>query len=301
MIETPTLDQARIFVAVVDVGSFSAAARSIGRAQSAVSQAIATLEGTLRVKLFDRSAKLPVLTEAGRVLVEDARRLLQGADALKSRAASIAAEVEPELSFAVDAVFPTGLLKASLRTLHVEFPLLPVRLFTESLGGSEQRLREKVAHFAIYPQATTRSVDLVSQFLLDVELIPVVACDHPLALIHGPLSRETLEPQTQLILTDRTPLTASFHGGIVSHNLWRFADLATRLEFLLAGFGWCNMPEHMVREPIAEGRLKKLEVPDLAGVRFRMHVVHARGRQIGRAGRRLIEDMRERAEAEGMR
>ncbi len=80
--------------------------------------------------------------------------------------------------------------------------------------------------------------------------------DHPLAREPEPIPRATLEPYVQLVLTDRTPLTQNFSGGIVGHHIWRFADLSTRLEFLLAGFGWCNMPLHMVREPIAAGRLK---------------------------------------------
>ena len=71
-----------------------------------------------------------------------------------------------------------------------------------------------------------------------------------------PIARATLEPYVQLVLTDRTPLTQNFSGGIVGHHIWRFADLSTRLEFLLAGFGWCNMPLHMVRDHIAAGRLK---------------------------------------------
>ena len=96
----------------------------------------------------------------------------------------------------------------------------------------------------------------------------------------------------QLVLTDRTPLTQNFSGGIVSHHIWRFADLSTRLEFLLAGFGWCNMPLHIVEKPIAEGKLKALQLAEQDPFQFRVHVLHMRGREIGRAGRWLIEDLR---------
>ena len=65
MIDPLTLDQMRVLVAVADAGSFSAAARKLGRVQSAISQAIQTLETTLRLTLFDRSAKTPRLTDAG--------------------------------------------------------------------------------------------------------------------------------------------------------------------------------------------------------------------------------------------
>ena len=294
MIDPLTLDQMRILVAVAETGSFSAAARRLGRVQSAVSQAVNTLEHVLGVPLFDRAGKTPSLTSAGAVLLKDAQRLIDGARTMKSRAASIMTDVEPELTLAVDATFPNDLLMESLKALRVEFPQLPVSVFTEGLGGAEQRLREGVVGFAIYPIDATGARDLAADFLTNIALIPVVSVDHPLAREPAPITRETLEPHVQLVLTDRTPLTHTLGGGVVSHHIWRFADLATRLEFLLAGFGWCNMPAHMVADHIAAGRLKRLETGEHGAIEFRIHVVHERGREIGRAGRWLIADMRER-------
>ena len=295
MIDPLTLDQMRILVAVAETGSFSAAARRLGRVQSAVSQAVNTLEEVLGVSLFDRAGKTPTLTRAGAVILKDARRLIDGARTMKSRAASIMVDVEPELTLAVDATFPNDLLMGSLKALRVEFPQLPVSVFTEGLGGAEQRLREGVVGFALYPIDATGASDLAADFLTDMALVPVVSVDHPLASEPAPIARETLEPHVQLVLTDRAPLTQrTIGGGIVGHHIWRFADLATRLEFLLAGFGWCNMPVHMVADHIAAGRLKRLETAEHGAIAFRIHVVHERGREIGRAGRWLIADLRER-------
>jgi DNA-binding transcriptional LysR family regulator len=204
-------------------------------------------------------------------------------------------DVEPELSFAVDATFPNELLMGSLKALRTEFPQLPVSVYTEGLGGAERRLRDGLVRFAIYPLAFSGEHDLVAEFLTEVALVPVVAVDHPLAREAAPITRETLEPYVQLVLTDRTPAAQSGRsGGVVSHHIWRFADLGTRMEFLLAGFGWCNMPAHMVAEPIAAGRLRQLETAERDGVVFRVHVVHERGRELGRAGRWLIADLRQR-------
>lgn len=292
MIDALTLDQMRIFVAAVDHGSFSAAARKFGRVQSAVSQSIATLEVNLGVALFDRSGKTTRLTPAGEALVKDARRVLERADEMKARAASIASEVEPELSLAVDPIFPHGPLIDSLKSLSAAFPLLPVTIFTENLGGSEQRLRDGAAQFAIAPMRLDGARDLVAEFLCAFDVAPVVGADHPLAREAAPISRATLEPYVQLVLTDRTPLTQNFSGGIVGHHIWRFADLSTRLEFLLAGFGWCNMPLHLVRDHLASGRLKALELAERDPFQFRVHVMRMRGTEIGRAGRWLIEDLK---------
>src|ERR1700735_321482 len=106
MIDPLTLDQMRILVAVAETGSFSAADRRLGRVQSAVSQAVNTLEQVLGVPLFDRAGKTPTLTGAGSVILRDARRLIDGARTMKFRAASIMTDVEPELTLAIDAIFP---------------------------------------------------------------------------------------------------------------------------------------------------------------------------------------------------
>ena len=158
MIDSLTLDQMRILVAVADAGSFSAAARKLGRVQSAISQSIQTLETTLGLVLFDRSGKTPQLTDAGKALVGDARALIAGARAIRARAQSMAEDVEPELTLAVDSMLPIPLLMESLKALRVAFPLLPASVFTEALGGAEQRLRDGAARLAIYTIALDKPV-----------------------------------------------------------------------------------------------------------------------------------------------
>src|SRR5689334_5873961 len=117
MLDPLTLDQLRILIAVAESGSFSAAARRLGRVQSAISQAMQSLELTLGTPLFDRSGKTPLLSDAGRVILDDARHLVRGAEMLRARAENIAANVEPELTLAIDSMFPSEVLMASLKAL----------------------------------------------------------------------------------------------------------------------------------------------------------------------------------------
>ncbi len=294
MLDPVTLDQMRILIAVAETGSFSAAARRLGRVQSAISQSIQALETGLGTPLFLREGKIPQLNDAGRVILEDARRLIQGAETLKARAESIATEVEPELTLAVDAIFPNDVLMASLKTFVEIHPWIPVTLFTEGLGGAEQRLRDGVAKLGLFVPLPTGAEDFDSEFLVSIPTVPVVSTDHPLAAVKGPLGRDVLEQHIQLVLTDRTPLTAGLTGGIISPRNWRFADLNTRLDYLLGGFGWCFMPVHLVRDEIAGGKLKALELREQVGRTFPVHVVQQRGRSPGKAARWLIEDMRSR-------
>jgi DNA-binding transcriptional LysR family regulator len=295
MLDRLTLDQLRILVTVAETGSFSAAARQIRRVQSAVSQSVQALEATLGVALFDRAERIPRLTEAGRALLVDARQILSNAEGLRAHAESIASEVEPELSLAVDAVLPEDPLRASLKALSKEFPHLPVTLFTEGLGGAEQRLRDRVARLGIYtPLPTGKSSDLLGEFLAANPMVPVVAASHPLAKAPGPLTREVIEQHVQLVITDRTPLTEGFQGNVLGRRIWRFADMNTRLQYLLDGFGWCYMPLHLVNAHIKHRRLRPLDIAEHRGREFSfpLHVMYERSRPPGRAGRWLIAELR---------
>jgi len=295
LLDRLTLDQLRILAAVADTGSFSAAARRLGRVQSAVSQSVQALEATLGVSLFDRSERTPKLSDAGRALLVDAQQILRSTESLRAHAESIAAEVEPELSLAVDAVLPEDPLRASLKGLSHEFAHLPVTLFTEGLGGAEQRLRDRVARLGIYvPLPGGNSSDLVGEFLASNPMVPVVAADHPLARERSPLPREVIERYVQLVLTDRTPLSQGFQGNVLGLRIWRFADMSTRLQYLLDSFGWCYMPMHLVDAHISAGRLKRLDIAEHRGRQFSfpLHVMHERSRPPGRAGRWLIAELR---------
>jgi Transcriptional regulator len=110
MLEPVTLDQLRILMAIAETGSFSAAARRLSRAQSAISHAVLALETALGVALFDRTGRAPKLTEAGRVLLGDAKAVVSRTEELRARAQSMGQGIEPELSLAVDVMFPTDVI-----------------------------------------------------------------------------------------------------------------------------------------------------------------------------------------------
>jgi DNA-binding transcriptional LysR family regulator len=298
MLDRLTLDQLRVLIAVAESGSFSSAARRLGRVQSAISQSVQTLEAALGTSLFSREQKLPRLTEAGQVILQDARDLVRGAERLRSRAESIEAEVEPELTLAIDSMFPHQVLMPALEGLSQAFPLLPVTLFTEGLRGPEQRLRNGSARLAIYAPAPAGAADLDTEFLVSIPMLPVVATQHPLANEPPPIAREVIEQHVQLVLTDPAQRGSAGGIGILGRRIWRFDDPSTCYKYLRAGFGWRHMPLHMVEADLADGKVKPLALRHYGGRRFGppldLYLVHERGRAPGRAGRWLIEDLRRR-------
>src|SRR5690606_349172 len=123
-----SLDQLRQFVTTVDTGSFSAAARQLGKAQSAVSTAIGLLEADLGVELFDRSGRNAQLTDAGSLLLLEARELLRQAESLNNRARSLSSGNEARLTLALDEALPYAAISTLLREMSARFPDLELTL-----------------------------------------------------------------------------------------------------------------------------------------------------------------------------
>jgi len=296
MLDGLTLDQLRTLVAVAETGSFSAAGRQLGRVQSSISQSIQTLEQQLGVSIFDRNGRTPKLTDIGRALLGDAVEVLAHAGALRERARLIASGVEPELTIAADSVFPSQPLAASLRTMQDLFPGLPVKLYTEVIGTAEKRLRDGDAQVAFYAFPFFPTGGREGRPLTDIPMIPVASSSHPLAAYGRPLTRRDLEAHVQLILTDGKPGPPVGANGVVSPKIWRFADLARRLDFLLEGLGWGSMPTHMIADHLATGRLVELPLvdPTMTLKQISIYAVYMRANPPGLAGRWLIEDLAQR-------
>lgn len=301
MIGSLTLDQLRVLVTIAEAGSFSAAGRRLQRAQSAISQTVATLEGRQGVRLFDRSGHRPVLTEVGRALVGQARLVLSGAGRFEAMAAGTREGVEPELAVAIDPMVPTAPLIESLRALRDAFPHLSVSFSTEGLGGAERRLRRGDAALAFCILLPSVPDDLRALPLLGARLLPVMSPDHPLAQLDRSVTRADLEEHVQLVLSDPSAPDGPCHG-VLGTRIWRFVDLSRRLDFLLAGLGWCRMPEHLVAPFLADGRLVALAIDDdpagLLGP-LMVYAAHLRERPLGRAGRWLLNDLQTRFDGLG--
>lgn len=295
MLDGVSLDQLRTFIAAVDEGSFSAASRRLLRAQSVVSQAISTLEEQIGVTLFDRGGRYPKLTAAGTVLLADARSVVSGVDALKARARGMAGGLEPELSAVVDVFFPLAAITAAAKDFRALFPRTALRLFVEAIGGSYQPVLDGRCSIGVVGPLPLLLPSLTSERLIAVELVMVAARDHPLAAIAGPIAQRGLAEHVQLILTDRSNLSAGREFGVMSPLVWRLADLFAKREFLLAGLGWGSMPRHTVAEDIAQGRLVTLTIEDLpeGGLTLPMAAIYQTAAPPGPAGRWLIERLKE--------
>jgi DNA-binding transcriptional LysR family regulator len=295
MLDGVSLDQLRAFIAAVDEGSFSAGARKLHRAQSAVSELVSNLEGQLSVVLFDRSERYPKLTPAGIQLVADARAVMANVDLLKARAKGISRGLESELSAVVDVLFPFEAIAESAKEFRDRFPRTPLRLYVEALGGAYQPVLDGRCSLGVVGSLPIAPDSMTLERLQGLPMIMVAAREHPLASLNGAIPKTELAKHVQLVLTDRSELTAGREFGVMSPLTWRLGDLFAKHAFLLKGLGWGGMPVHAVKRDLLEGRLVKLIIEDLAeeSLILPMSAVYLTAKPPGPAGRWLIERLKQ--------
>lgn len=295
MLDGVSLDQLRAFIAAIDEGSFSAAGRKLRRAQSAVSELISNLEGQIGVPLFDRSERYPKLTPAGVLLAADARNVIANIDLLKARAKGISGGLESELSVVVDVLFPFGAIAESAREFRDRFPRTPLRLYVEALGGAYQPVLDGRCSLGIVGPLPVPPEGTRSERLQGVRMTMVASQDHPLAKFQGVIPKPELAKHVQLVLTDRSELTAGREFGVMSPLTWRLSDLFAKHAFLLKGLGWGGMPVHAVEQDIKQGQLVKLRIEDLPddALILPMSALYLSAKPPGPAGRWLIERLRQ--------
>ena len=284
------MDQIAVFLAIVETGSFAAAARKLGRAASVISYAVSNLESQLGVSLFARAGTAkPKLTDAGRAVLSDSRNLAIALDGLLAKARGLTRGLEAEVSLVVDVMLPAKKLVRALDEFRKKFPTVALRLQVEALGAVTHAVMAGTAVFGV-----SGPLELASDLLTrgpagSVKLLAVAAPGHPLALMPGTVSAATARDHIQLVLTDRSNLTEGRDFGVVSVKSWRLADLGAKHALLLAGMGWGKMPKPMVSEDLKRGRLVELKIGTADAGVYPFHTVYRSDMPPGPAASWLME------------
>lgn len=285
----PTIDQLKVFLTVVETGSFTAAAKRLNRAVSAVSYAIATLEQQLGIALFDREGtRRPVLTKAGAAVLGKASVVSVGVDDLRASVRSLLGGIEAEVTLVVDVMLPSARLVDAAQAFEATFPTVKLRLHVEALSAVAQLVRAGEAMVGIGGGIHATETDLELIHVGDVDLIPVAAPGHPLALASA-MPANAVRRHRQLILTVRTPFSEGPDVGVFAAEGWRMADLGAKHALLLAGVGWGNMPEPYVHDDIAAGRLVRLQLPEATGGLYAFQAMYRTDTPPGPAAAWLIQ------------
>jgi DNA-binding transcriptional LysR family regulator len=299
---TPLFDTDRltVFVAVMELGSFSAAARRLGRVPSAVSMTIAHIEAELGLRLFDRQRREPQPTAHAQALLPQARRLLDQLQQLDSHARALGGGLEPALTLAVVpellAATPWTRALAALAQTH---PLLQVEVLAAPQADALAMVRSRRAQLALVFERPGPDTDEEFQELGQETLVAVVAPRHPM-LPTGTVRDADLLQHRQILVAGRHSIEVDQRIAL-SRQLWRTDTPQAALQMVLAGLGWAWLPRGFVRAPLAAGTLVEIPSRQFTNLlRLWVDVVWSRLHPPGPATRELLGHLQAAFETEGL-
>ncbi len=255
-----TLDQLEVLESIDRFGSFSAAATELHRATSAVSYSVKSLEAALDLELFDRSGHRAVLTDGGRLVLEEARGVLERARRIETLADQLQQGWEPKLLVVLDGVLPMQpAMRALKRFTAADLPTT-VELRVEYLGAVRARFEADGADLMLTVDQVS-DASLVIQPMAAMEMVLVVHRSHPLAAHRGSCRRADFHSYVELLVApasarDMPHVRRLFFGG---PHVFELSDFHSKLEALREGVGFGWMPSHLVSEHLNTGELVRPE------------------------------------------
>lgn len=289
-----------VFLAVLDTGSFSAAARQLGRVPSAVSMAIANLEAELALELFDRHGREPKPTAQARALEPQARLMMAQLQQLNTQALELSQGLEARLTLVVAPELQSTPWVRPLQVLAREYPSLEVQVITAPQADALRLLHEGGAQLALVFQRPAADGRESFQEVGRETLVAVIARQHPLLQelsASGQLSDTQLRPIRQVIVGSRSQEDADVPGGpfcIASEHYWRVDYPEAALQMVLAGLGWAWLPRACVQPYINGHLLVELPIANFTnGEELWVDLVWSRERPLGVGAQRFVSVLRE--------
>ncbi len=284
-------DQLIIFQTVIETGSFSAAARKLGKVPSAISMSIANLEIDLDLTLFSRQGREPIATAQAMTLYEKTQQLLIEMNQWKQHAFALAGGLESNLNIVVVSELLHTHWTDYILLLEQRFPELQINIFSAPQEDALQMLLDQSAQLALmFEREQLQSGEQFVELKRET-LIAVASKQHPLAQ-HEKISYEQLLQSRQIVVASRD---RSLKPELLfSKNYWRTDNHHSSCAMILQNLGWGVLPYEMLNEnPALQQQLKILNFQDFSPkFEYSVDLVWSRERQLGAAARFLIEHIR---------
>lgn len=285
-------EQLLMFKLVMETGSFSAAARKLGKVPSAVSMSIANLEIDLNLVLFERIGREPKPTAQAQVLYEKTEQLLVEINQWKQHALALSSGLESELNIVVVSELLHTRWTDYIVLLEREFPALQVNVFSAPQEDAHCMLFEGSAQLALMFER--EQLETREQFIeLKREvLVAVAAKQHPLSQFHQ-VSYEQILQNRQIVVASRD---RSIKPELLfSRNYWRTDNHHSACNMIQQGLGWGVLPLEMINEqPHLQEQLQVLQLLDFTPkFEYFVDLVWSRETRLGTAAHFLINHWRQ--------
>lgn len=252
-----SLEHLRMFTETVETGSFSAAARKLGKVQSAISQGIANLEIDLGCELFDRSSRKPTLTEEGKRLLYYAKAVLQQVEELGLAAQKIDHGDELQVRIALEDALFNPRLKQILKEFTAQFPATRIEIRTATTPEIKQMIQENQADLGVGFCEQELSVEVDECFIGNLPFIAVCSPQHSLSKATE-VNQHNLFPHHQIALHGHERARSELVPEFSTHIIYAGSFLMIR-EMVRSGLGWSYLPSHLAEDEIKAGTLYQLQ------------------------------------------
>ncbi|MCX4026519.1 LysR family transcriptional regulator [Endozoicomonas sp. SM1973] len=272
--------------AVVEYGGFNQAAEALNKSQSAISYSISKLQELLPVRIVEQQGRKAELTNAGKLLYQQVKQLIQQANELEDLARTLAQGVEPELKIAVDLLVPRQWLLAGLNQFNNEYPTCRLTLLETSLSGTDEALLFGEADILLSPRVPT---GFLGAMLFQIDFLAVAHKDHPLHQQTSPISENDLKKHRQIVIRDSGLKRNQDAGWLAAEQRWTVSHFATSVSCLKEKMGFAWLPVSYIETELAEGVLKPLNLAVGQRRQLPIYMVVRLGEKAGPGTKRLAE------------
>jgi DNA-binding transcriptional LysR family regulator len=270
-----SLEQWAAFIAVIDKGSFAAAAEALNKSQSSVSYAVNRINSGLPSPVLKLSGRKAVLTDEGEVLYRYANQLLKQAQETESVAHSMAMGFESEVTIALDALLDISGITCLLEKFSQAFPHTRIRVLETSLSGTTEALLEKKADLVIGPSVP---VGYLGTPLFEIVMIPVAASNHPLVNDGHEVEEWELKSYRQIVLRDTGNRRQIDGGWLEAEQRWTVSHFSSSVKLVLSGVGFAFLPYNWIAAEIETGTLRQIRLSHGLGRKVQLYsIVPERG------------------------
>lgn len=284
-----TLEQWRMFKAVVDHGGFSQAAGAIHKSQSTIHHAVHKLEESLGLQLLEVKGRKAIITSAGETMLRRASFILDEVAKVESVASTLRDGIETSLKIAVDQVFPQALMYTALAEVSSEYPQLQIELNETALSGSNELLNDGTVELAISPEPIR---DRFCENLCDIEFVAVASPQHQLALKENQITLEDLKSHRQIVLRDSATSTNLSHGWLGATQRWTVSHIRTSVDMVSRGLGFAWLPTSHIDAHLRDGQLTPIELVSGKTRSVQLFLIIGDNDKLGPAAKRFLSELR---------
>ncbi len=300
MAQKLTLEALRIVDAIERRGSFASAAEELNKATSALSYTVQKLEEQLGVTLFQRQGRQSVLTPAGRLLLEEGRKILTASNLLTDRVKELADGWEPKIRIALESTYDSKHFFSTLAAFLKEHPNIELDIRESVLSGGWEALEyDEVDLLVGAPAPVPRHKGIRSVKIETPAMLLVASPVHPTAKAltknRKTNDKSQLEKAIQsarrVVTHDTAKVNVERSAGLLDSSAVIYVQsLQQKIDAQVCGLGIGHLPRSAIGPELESGKLVILREQEIMNDCFLAWKIANKGKGLKALCKLLMEN-----------